>query len=119
MAGKTKKIIALVLALVVIITAIPVSAMLATASTGNEDTGTKKDYVLPPKPTNTKDAVTAESETEVTMADYKVIAESDTYKMHFYEPRLSIILENKKTGELIESTVMDSKLSDKDNATWQ
>ncbi|MBO5098131.1 MAG: hypothetical protein J6B96_07455 [Agathobacter sp.] len=119
MAGKTKKIIALVLALVVIITAIPVSAMLATANTGNEDTGTKKDYVLPPKPTNTKDAVTADSETEVTMADYKVIAESDTYKMHFYEPRLSIILENKKTGELIESTVMDSKLSDKDNATWQ
>lgn len=119
MAGKTKKIIALVLALVVVITAIPVSVMLTTASTGNENESTEKDYVLPPKPTNTKDAVTAESETPVTLADYKVIAESDTYKMHFYEPRLSVILENKKTGEFVESTVMDEKLSEKDNATWQ
>lgn len=119
MAGKAKKIIALVLALVVVVTAIPVSVMLTTANTGNEEESTEKDYVLPPKPTNTKDAVTAESETEVTMADYKVIAESDTYKMHFYEPRLSVVLENKKTGEFIESTVMDSKLTGKDNASWE
>ena len=119
MAGKMKKIIALGVALVVLVTAIPVTAMLTTANTGNEEANSGKNYVLPPKPTNTEDAVTAKSETPVTMEDYKVIAESDTYKMHFYEPRLSVILENKKTGELIESTVMDSKLSDKDNATWQ
>ncbi|MGN1155605.1 MAG: DUF5696 domain-containing protein [Agathobacter sp.] len=112
-----KKIIALVLALVVLVTAIPV--MLTAASTGKEETNSGKNYELPPKPTNVKDAVTANSQTPVTMEDYKVIAESDTYKMYFYEPRLSIILENKNTGELMESTVMDSKLSDKDNATWQ
>ncbi len=119
MAGKRNKIIAIVLAVVVIITAIPLTAMFATANTGEAPESGKKNYTLPPKPTNTKDAFTAESETPVTMADYKVIAESDTYKMHFYEPRLSVILENKKTGELIESTVMDSKLSDKDNASWK
>ena len=117
MAGKIKKIIALVLALVVLVTAIPV--MLTAASTGKEETNSGKNYELPPKPTNVKDAVTANSQTPVTMEDYKVIAESDTYKMYFYEPRLSIILENKNTGELMESTVMDSRLSDKDNATWQ
>ena len=117
MAGKIKKIIALVLALVVLVTAIPV--MLTAANTGKEETNSGKNYELPPKPTNVKDAVTANSQTPVTMEDYKVIAESDTYKMYFYEPRLSIILENKNTGELMESTVMDSRLSDKDNATWQ
>lgn len=119
MASKTKKWIAIVLAFVVIVTAIPLTTMFATANTGEQSSDSKKEYVLPPKPTNTKDAVTAETETPVTMEDYKVIAESETYRMHFYEPRLSVILENKKTGELLESTVMDEKLTGKDNASWE
>ena len=45
----------------------------------------------------------------ITKKDYKVVAESDTYKMYLYEPRLSIMLENKKTGRIIESTLSDEK----------
>lgn len=119
MASKSKKIIALILAAVVVVAAIPVALILTNPNAGAGQGEVNKGYELPPKPTNTKDAAVVDAETVVTMEDYKVIAESDTYKMHFYEPRLSIILENKKTGELIESTVMDAKLSDKDNASWK
>lgn len=54
----------------------------------------------------------------ITMEDYEKIAESDTYNMYFYEPRLSIILENKKTGALLESTLSDEKDDGTSNASW-
>ena len=54
----------------------------------------------------------------VTRKDYKLVTESDTYKMYLYEPRLSILLENKKTGRVIESTLSDSKDDGNSNATW-
>lgn len=54
----------------------------------------------------------------VTMADYELVAESDTYKMYLYAPRLSIILENKATGELIESTLNDAKDDGTSNKSW-
>lgn len=120
MTSRTKKILAAVLAAVVVVTAIPTTAFLATnkESAKTEDTQ-KTQTTLPPKPTNTKDATTAKSDTPVTMADYKVIAESDTYKMHFYEPRLSVILENKKTGKLLETTLNDAKDDGTSNPSWQ
>lgn len=54
----------------------------------------------------------------ITIEDYEVIAESDTYKMYFYEPRLSIMLENKKTGQILESTLSDEKDDGDSNASW-
>ncbi len=54
----------------------------------------------------------------ITLADYELITESDTYKMYLYEPRLSIILENKKTGEILESTLSDEKDDGNSNKTW-
>lgn len=50
--------------------------------------------------------------------DYVLVAESDTYKLYYYEPRFSIKLENKKTGAVIESTVSDEKDDGKNNASW-
>ena len=88
MASKSKKIIALILAAVVVVAAIPVALILTNPNAGAGQGEVNKGYELPPKPTNTKDAAVVDAETVVTMEDYKVIAESDTYKMHFYEPRL-------------------------------
>lgn len=119
MASKNKKILAAILAVAVAVTAIPVTAFLATNTEGTQVEDTENQDTQPEKPTNTEDAATAPSETPVTMADYKVIAESDTYKMHFYEPRLSVILENKETGALMETTLSDEKDDGTSNSTWQ
>lgn len=51
--------------------------------------------------------------------DYVVVAESDTYKLWYYEPRFSIKLENKKTGVILESTVSDDKLQGNLNKSWK
>ena len=50
--------------------------------------------------------------------DYVLVAESDTYRLYYYEPRFSIRLENKRTGAILESTVSDEKDDGKNNASW-
>ncbi len=54
----------------------------------------------------------------ITIDDYELITESDTYRMYLYEPRLSVILENKETGELLESTLSDEKDDGESNTSW-
>lgn len=54
----------------------------------------------------------------ITIKDYELITESDTYKMYLYKPRLSIILENKETGEFIESTLSDEMDDGNSNVSW-
>ena len=55
----------------------------------------------------------------ITMKDYQLMAESDTYKLYLYEPRLSIMLENKTTGQIMESTLSDEKDDGTSNALWE
>lgn len=50
--------------------------------------------------------------------DYVVVAESDTYKLWYYEPRFSIKLENKITGTVMESTVSDDAVRGAPNKSW-
>lgn len=54
----------------------------------------------------------------ITKKDYELVAESDSYKMYLYEPRLSIMLEDKKTGKIIESTLSDEKDDGNSNTSW-
>ena len=54
----------------------------------------------------------------ITKKDYQLMAESDTYKLYLYEPRFSIMLENKKTGKIIESTLSDEKDDGDSNVQW-
>lgn len=54
----------------------------------------------------------------VTRKDYEFVCESDTYKMYLYQNRLSIMLENKMTGEILESTLSDEKDDGNSNNTW-
>lgn len=53
-----------------------------------------------------------------TKKDYELVAESDTYKMYLYEKRLSVLLENKETGKIIESTLSDEKDDGNSNQAW-
>lgn len=50
--------------------------------------------------------------------DYVLVAESDSYRLYYYEPRFSIKLENKQTGVILESTVSDEKNDGKNNKSW-
>ena len=54
----------------------------------------------------------------VTLKDYEKVAENKTFNLYYYEPRLSIILEDKKTGKLIESTVSDEQDDGEANQGW-
>ncbi|MCH5262118.1 MAG: hypothetical protein J1F42_04330 [Lachnospiraceae bacterium] len=54
----------------------------------------------------------------ITMDDYELMAENDLYKLYLYAPRLSILLENKQTGKIIESTLSDEKDDGNSNKTW-
>lgn len=54
----------------------------------------------------------------ITKKDYEFVCESDTYKMYLYQKRLSIMLENKKTGEILESTLSDEKDDGNSNNSW-
>ena len=66
-----------------------------------------------------KNAIEKKPESEwITMKDYEVITESDAYKMYFYEPTLSIMLENKETGKILESTLSDEKDDWNSNQSW-
>lgn len=103
MAIRMKKIICMLLTVVTAATAVPSGGLLA-AEAGSA--------VM-------EDAVGKVDESEwITMDDYKKIAESDTYNMYFYEPRLSVILENKKTGAKLESTLSDEKDDGNSNRSW-
>ena len=54
----------------------------------------------------------------ITIKDYELVTETDTFKMYLYAPRLSVLLENKETGAVVESTLMDEKDDGNSNASW-
>lgn len=52
-----------------------------------------------------------------TIKEHKLIAENDEYQLYLYEETLSIIIRDKKTGAIMESTV--SEEDGKSNASWK
>lgn len=63
-------------------------------------------------------AVVTTGEKVAAQEDYVLVAESDTYRLYYYEPRFSIKLENKETGVILESTVSDEMDDGKNNESW-
>lgn len=61
---------------------------------------------------------TIASEDQITIKDYEMVAENDNYRMYYYEDRLSVILENKATGKLMYSTLMDAEDDGLSNPDW-
>ncbi len=129
MAIKRKKLLAAIMAAAVLIAAIPTASLMAsslsdteTTEASTEDTAVAEDATT--EDTTTEDAATEAAESEdtaeesdavdesewVTLDDYELIeTDSTEYDLYYYEPRLSIILVNKETGEMIESTLSDEK----------
>jgi hypothetical protein len=48
-----------------------------------------------------------------------LVAANDSYELYLYEPALSIIVKDVKTGEIMESTVRDEDKLGNVNTTWQ
>ncbi len=128
MAIRMKKLIALLAAAVLFTAAVPDTVAYAAETTEieqNEETGTEEagdtdgGTVMEDGEVVMEGAVGKVDESQwITMEDYELVAESDSYKMYLYEPRLSIILENKQTGELLESTLNDAKDDGNSNKSW-
>ncbi len=129
-----KKLIALLAAVSVVTAGVPGIVQYASA-TGTEEeapeggteggeTGEKKEEEEQQEVSDTgevimKNAVGKKPESEwITMEDYELVTESDTYKMYLYEPTLSIMLENKETGKILESTLSDEKDDGYSNRSW-
>lgn len=51
-------------------------------------------------------------------SEYAKVAESDSYKLYLYEPTMSVILENKASGQVMYSTLMDKDDDGVNNKTW-
>ncbi len=67
---------------------------------------------------STEAAETVDTSSWITIDDYELVVENDYYEMYYYEPRVSIILYDKATGEYIESTLSDEKNDGVANDTW-
>lgn len=51
--------------------------------------------------------------------DYHLAAESETYEMYLYEPLLSVLLRNKETGAVLESTLSPENDNGKNKKAWK
>lgn len=133
MASRMKKLFCMLMAAATVATAFPsVNAYATNVDAATQEAETTEDGAVAEgeasEGENAEQAQAGEATEEsvgkvdksewITMDDYKKVAESDTYNMYFYEPRLSIILENKETGAILESTLSDEKDDGTSNATW-
>lgn len=135
MATKRKKILAIILAAITAVASVPTVSLLAASDsdpvTDDAAAGTDSGEEAAAEEDQQQQQVSADGEVImegavgtvdksewITIDDYRVVAESSNYRMYYYEPRFSIILENKVTGKLIESTLSDEKDDGNSNATW-
>lgn len=130
MAIRMKKLISLLTAAVILTAAVPDTAVYAAETTALEDVEGAQDNtaqgadeggetVMEDGEVVMEGAIGKVDKSEwITLKDYEVVAENDNYKMYLYEPRLSVILEDKATGELLESTLNDEKDDGNSNKSW-
>ena len=109
MGSKKKKLIWAIVAIVLVLAI--VAALVITALGGSGGGRELKAEQTSEKVKTTNKKVEAQE-------DYVLVAESDTYKMYYYEPRFSIKLENKQTGAVLESTLSDEKDDGLNNKSW-
>lgn len=108
MATNRKKWIIVIGAIVLVLAIVAVAVL--TALGGSTTTEKRYDYV-------SREVATTGKKVEAT-EDYVLVAESDSYKLYYYEPTLSIKLENRQTGAVMESTLSDEKDDGTSNETW-
>ena len=97
-------VVSVILAVAIIATAV-VAALISSPATELK-VGTESEKVV-----TTGEKVSASE-------DYVLVAESDSHKLYYYEPTLSIKLEDKATGSVMESTLSEEKDDGTSNKTW-
>ncbi len=66
----------------------------------------------------TSETVVTTGEQVEASEDYVLVAESDGFRLYYYEPTFSIKLEDKATGAIMESTLSEEKDDGKNNKSW-
>lgn len=105
---KVKKLIAWI-AVAVVAVALVAAMVLLSGDSGTQPTHAGN--------TTAGEALTTGERVEA-REDYVLVAESDSYKLYYYEPQLSIKLENKQTGVILESTLSEEQDDGKNNKSW-
>lgn len=59
------------------------------------------------------------ADTSKTLNGHTLVAENDLYELYLYEPALSIIVCNKNTGAMMESTIREEEKLTNVNDTWK
>lgn len=131
MAIRMKKIFALLTAVAIVAVSMPYTTAYATEEIGTEISGTEEEQQEAGEPHANGENVLEDGEVVmegalgkvdesewITRDDYELMAENDSYKLYLYAPRLSILLEDKKTGKILESTLSDENDDGNSNRTW-
>ena len=123
MAFKKKKrfasLVAAFTAAVIVLASVPHTTVYAVEASVDAQTESTEETSADTQVQETEESVGKVDESEwITLDDYELITENDTYKMYLYEPRLSVILENKETGTKIESTLSDEMDDGNSNTSW-
>ncbi len=111
-----KSLIKLVIAILVIIVIIAVAVM--ASKSGGKDSLNVSDLqgtVSAPGAALSDGAVDTSRELD----GHHLVAANDSYELYLYEPALSIIVKNTKTGAVMESTVRDEERLGSVNETWK
>lgn len=111
-----KSLIKLIIAILVIIVIIAVAVM--ASKSGGKDSLNVSDLqgtVSAPDAALSDGAVDTSRELD----GHHLVAANDSYELYLYEPALSIIVKNTKTGAVMESTVRDEERLGSVNETWK
>ena len=114
---KIGKNIVKVLIVVAVIIAIILIAAIASKSGGRNSLNISEvqQEVTPPQAQLSTGAVDTSKE----LNGHYLVAANDNYELYLYEPALSIIVKNVKTGAIMESTVRDESRLGSVNETWK
>lgn len=115
--NKIGKSIVKVLIVVAVIIAIILIVAVASKSGGRNslDVSEVQQEVAPPQAQLSIGAVDTSKE----LNGHYLVAANDNYELYLYEPALSIIVKNVKTGAVMESTVRDESRLGSVNETWK
>lgn len=112
--GKTIIKIAIVVAVFAIIIVIAAAAS-KSGGRNSLDISQAQQEVTPPQAQLSEGAVDTSKE----LNGHYLVAANDSYELYLYEPALSIIVKNVKTGAVMESTVRDEGRLGNVNETWK
>lgn len=111
-----KSLIKLIIAVVVIIVIIAVAVM--ASKSGGKDSLNVSD--LQPTVSAPVAALSDEAvDTSKQLDGHHLVAANENYELYLYEPALSIIVKNTKTGAVMESTVRNEERLGNVNETWK